>query len=91
MSDNLWENPEKFQPERFIRNNQLVKPEHFLPFGGGRRSCMGYKMVQLVGFGILGGLLQNYTILPADSEQYNIQVGSLALPKSTFKFKFAQR
>lgn len=91
MSESLWERPEKFEPERFIKDNRLVKPEHFLPFGGGRRSCMGYKMVQLVSFGILGGLLQKYTILPAQLESYNVPVGSLALPKNTFKFRFAAR
>ncbi|RZC36406.1 p450 domain containing protein [Asbolus verrucosus] len=48
MSLDLWDEPEKFKPERFIRENRLIKPDHFLPFGGGRRSCMGYKMVQLL-------------------------------------------
>lgn len=91
MSEKLWEDPELFKPERFIVNNHVVKPEHFLPFGGGRRSCMGYKMVQLVSFGILTGLLQNFNILPIDNESYKVPVGSLALPKGTFRFKFVRR
>ncbi|KAJ8953693.1 hypothetical protein NQ314_007301 [Rhamnusium bicolor] len=91
MSEKLWDKPEQFLPERFIKGNRLVKPEHFLPFGGGRRSCMGYKMVQLVSFGILGGFLQNYTILPAENETYKVPIGSLALTKDTFKFRFIRR
>lgn len=91
MSDKLWDRPEEFLPERFLKANRLVKPDHFLPFGGGRRSCMGYKMVQLVSFGILGGFLQNYTILPAENESYKVPIGSLALAKDTFKFRFARR
>nr|WCC58051.1 cytochrome P450 [Pharsalia antennata] len=67
------------------------RPEEFLPFGGGRRSCMGYKMVQLVSFGILGGFLQKYTILPVENESYKVPIGSLALAKDTFKFRFARR
>ncbi|EFA05673.1 cytochrome P450 307a1 [Tribolium castaneum] len=90
MSPQLWDEPEKFKPERFIREERLVKPEHFLPFGGGRRSCMGYKMVQLVSFGILGGIMQNFTI-GADDTSYTVPVGSLALPKDTFTFKFVRR
>lgn len=90
MSAELWEEPEKFKPERFIREERLVKPEHFLPFGGGRRSCMGYKMVQLVSFGILGGIMQNFTIM-ADDTNYTVPVGSLALPKHTFTFNFVRR
>ncbi|KAJ8917284.1 hypothetical protein NQ315_002301 [Exocentrus adspersus] len=91
MSEKLWERPEEFLPERFIKEGRLVKPEHFLPFGGGRRSCMGYKMVQLVSFGILGGFLQNYTVLPAENESYKVPIGSLALARDTFKFNFARR
>lgn len=91
MSEKLWDEPEKFKPERFVTNGRLVKPEHFLPFGGGRRSCMGSKMVQLVSFGILSRLLQNYTIQPADTENYKVTIGSLALPKQTYKFKFVPR
>lgn len=91
MSDKLWDRPEKFLPERFLKDGKLVKPDHFLPFGGGRRSCMGYKMVQLVSFGILGGFLQNYTILPAEDESYKVPIGSLAIAKDAFKFRFVRR
>lgn len=91
MSEDLWEEPEKFKPERFVVDNRLLKPEHFLPFGGGRRSCMGYKMVQLVSFGILSRLLQNFTILPVDAEDYKVRIGDLALPKKSFSFKFEKR
>ena len=91
MSKDLWESPEKFQPERFIRNGRLFKPDHFLPFGGGRRSCMGYKLVQLVSFGILGTIMQNFNVKPVANEKYNVPVGSLALKWDTFKFKFEKR
>lgn len=91
MSEKLWDEPEKFKPERFVSNGRLVKPEHFLPFGGGRRSCMGYRMVQLVSFGILSRLLQNYTIQPVEREEYRVPIGSLALPKKTYSFKFVRR
>lgn len=90
MSEELWEEPSKFKPERFIREKRLFKPDHFLPFGGGRRSCMGYKMVQLISFGILGGLMQKFTVV-SDRPNYTVPVGSLALPKDTFNFKFVLR
>ncbi|CAH0549308.1 unnamed protein product [Brassicogethes aeneus] len=91
MSKALWNDPAKFKPERFLKNGKIVKPDYFLPFGGGRRSCMGYKIVQLVSFGILSDILQNYTVLPDDGTSYEVPVGSLALPKNTFKFKFISR
>jgi cytochrome P450 len=35
----LWPNPERFDPDRFI--NATPKPNTFLPFGGGVRRCLG--------------------------------------------------
>lgn len=92
MSEKLWEEPAQFKPERFLQDGRLVKPEHFLPYGGGRRSCMGYKMVQLLSFGIVSGLLQDYNILPVPRENYKVQVGSLAVPTTnTYRFRFEKR
>lgn len=91
MSAELWDKPEQFMPERFLKDGKLVKPEHFLPFGGGRRSCLGYRMVQLIAFGVLGGVLQNFHITPVEKETYKVPIGSLALKKDTFKFKFVRR
>lgn len=52
---------------------------------------MGYKLVQLVSFGILGHVLQNFTIRPVENENYSMAVGSLALKKKTFSFKLEKR
>lgn len=40
MNPNIWENPEKFQPERFIEND--YSPHEYVPFGGGTKKCLGY-------------------------------------------------
>ncbi|XP_053987293.1 cytochrome P450 307a1-like [Hylaeus volcanicus] len=91
MSTELWTSPKEFMPERFIQNGRLLKPEHFLPFGGGRRSCMGYKLVQYLTFSILATLLKNYAIVPLEKEDYKIPIGNLALPENTFKVQFKRR
>nr|XP_034180823.1 cytochrome P450 307a1-like [Osmia lignaria] len=91
MSNELWTSPEEFMPDRFVQNGRLLKPEHFLPFGGGRRSCMGYKLVQYLSFSIVATLLKNFTIVPVEKEDYTIPIGNLALPEITFKFRFERR
>ncbi|XP_015602752.1 cytochrome P450 307a1 [Cephus cinctus] len=91
MSEQLWTKPEAFMPERFVQDGRLAKPEHFLPFGGGRRSCMGYKMVQYLSFSTLATILKNFTILPVDGESYKVAIGNLALPEVTFNFRFERR
>ncbi|XP_050450159.1 cytochrome P450 307a1-like [Cataglyphis hispanica] len=91
MSKELWTSPEEFMPERFVQNGKLLKPEHFLPFGGGRRSCMGYKMVQYISFSTIATLLKNFNILPVEKESYKVPIGNLALPEKSFNFHFERR
>ncbi|CAK9817139.1 Cytochrome P450 307a1 [Anthophora quadrimaculata] len=91
MSTDLWTSPEEFNPDRFVQNGRLLKPEHFLPFGGGRRSCMGYKLVQYLSFAILATLLKNFTIKAIPNEDYTIPIGNLALPEVTFNVRFERR
>lgn len=85
----LWKEPEKFHPERFLNEGVLIKPDHFLPFSTGRRSCMGYKLVHLLSFLILALTLQKYTLKTVKNCSYEVPIGDLALPFDTFLFKFA--
>ena len=36
-----WEDPDKFRPERFMRAGKFQLDDRFIPFGIGRRHCMG--------------------------------------------------
>jgi hypothetical protein len=39
MDPNLWDEPEKFKPTRFLNaEGKVTKPEYFLPFGVGKRN-----------------------------------------------------
>ena len=37
----VWSQPEEFRPERFLEDNKIIKHPQFVPFGIGRRACMG--------------------------------------------------
>ncbi|XP_058056290.1 cytochrome P450 307a1-like [Anopheles bellator] len=91
MSPRLWDSPEKFEPERFLQSGRVVKPDFFMPFGAGRRSCMGYRMTQLLSFSILANLLRSYTIAPVEGQDYRVPVGSLAMPEKSYTFKVTVR
>lgn len=36
MDPDLWVNPEEFNPERFLLNGSVHKPDHFIPFSVGK-------------------------------------------------------
>lgn len=91
MSPTLWDEPEKFEPKRFLSNGRLLKPDHFIPFGMGRRSCMGYKMVQFLSFSIVGNLLKEFDISPLNDEEVKVPLGSLAMSENPFQFAFNLR
>lgn len=91
MSPSLWDEPEKFNPSRFISSGRLSKPDHFIPFGMGRRGCMGYKMVQLLAFSIVGNLCKEFDISTVNGADLKVPVGSLALSENPYQLVFTPR
>ncbi|GAB6020877.1 hypothetical protein CHUAL_003525 [Chamberlinius hualienensis] len=48
MDPNLWEEPTKFKPERFINENHEIKwPPYLMPFSIGPRLCVGKSVADL--------------------------------------------
>jgi len=48
MDPSYWGDPETFRPERFIdpSTNTLIRHERFMPFGHGKRICMGESLAK---------------------------------------------
>jgi cytochrome P450 len=60
---NTWENPLKFDPDRFMKHPEIdVQGQDFslLPFGSGRRGCPGRSFGMLVVQIMLARLLQSF-------------------------------
>jgi len=59
----FWENPEAFDPERFLPETSKGRPRHaFFPFGGGPRLCMGVDMAIMETLLILSMVVQRYRL-----------------------------
>lgn len=59
----LYPNPHQFRPERFIDESQ--QPRTWLPWGGGRKHCLGRHFALLEVQSILREVLSNKRVLPA--------------------------
>ncbi|XP_013863208.1 cytochrome P450 2U1 [Austrofundulus limnaeus] len=57
----VWDDPDTFNPKRFLDDEgKLDKKEFFVPFGIGRRVCMGEKLAKMELFLTVSGLLQAF-------------------------------
>jgi cytochrome P450 len=59
----LWENPGRFDPERFSPNASAARPRFsYLPFGGGKRICIGAAFALAEATVLLATLAQRYSL-----------------------------
>lgn len=82
MSQAYWKSPEKFMPERFLRedgNGLKPKPECLIPFSIGKRMCPGEILATVEIFIYLTALLQKFTVLPAEGSSVSLVSTSTAL------------
>jgi len=60
-----WKEPHKFNPERFLSpEGRFLRDDWLLPFGVGRRYCMGEQLARSEIFLFLSTLLQHRAFLP---------------------------
>nr|AVL92816.1 CYP450 [Locusta migratoria] len=63
MDPTLWDDPEKFEPTRFLNaEGKVTKPEFFLPFGVGRRMCLGDVLARMELFLFFSSLLHVFDL-----------------------------
>jgi cytochrome P450 len=62
-SEQIWEEPLRFQPERFAKERRGTRPPlSYVPFGGGPRSCIGAVFAQVEAKVVLARLLQSFDL-----------------------------
>lgn len=71
FNDEIFPNPEKFCPERFLNleTGEYKSFEFLNPFGIGKRTCLGENLARMELFVTFTALLQNFHFLPIDSSK----------------------
>ena len=92
--ESQWKDPQCFKPERFLDNEgKLVRTtdQSFLPFGAGRRVCIGEALARMELFVFLSNILWKYDIVP-DGELPDLDgVFGIILKPKPFKIKLIPR
>ncbi|KAB0792147.1 hypothetical protein PPYR_14106 [Photinus pyralis] len=94
MSKEIWGDPENFRPERFLdESGELVSHPQFLPFGLGKRKCLGDAFARGCLFIFTTEFLRRYEIRPVDEKNLPSAEplpGLVASPRPYFA-KFTRR
>lgn len=63
MDPELWDEPSQFRPQRFLNaEGKVCKPEYFMPFGVGRRMCLGDALARMELFLFFANVLHNFDL-----------------------------
>ena len=75
MDPTLWENPADFNPARFINaEGNVQKPEYFIPFGVGRRMCLGNVLARMELFLLFSSIMHRFDlVLPQGAEMPSLK------------------
>jgi len=80
-SPKLWDEPDKFKPERFGPldgpiPNEITTDFSYLPFGGGRRKCIGDQFALFESIVALAMLMRRYEFTLAPGETVGMTTGA---------------
>jgi hypothetical protein len=71
---NHWEEPEKFIPDRFMKDKTLTSSIAFQPFGAGPRNCVGLRFALLEAKMAIARLLQAYKLIPGPRTEIGLDI-----------------
>ncbi len=69
-----WENPEEFNPDRFLPEQSANRPKYaYFPFGGGPRLCIGRDFALVEAALVIAEIAQRYRMRLVDSTSVHAQ------------------
>ncbi|KAL4460596.1 hypothetical protein ABPG72_009184 [Tetrahymena utriculariae] len=69
-----FQNPDKFDPYRWMSGKESQNAFNFTPFSLGPRNCIGQHLAMIEGKCMLANFLLNYDILPNESQQVQLEM-----------------
>ncbi|XP_056016243.1 cytochrome P450 3A12-like isoform X2 [Ostrea edulis] len=93
-SPKYWEEPEVFNPDRFLeKNKSKLTPGTFLPFGLGPRSCVAMRLAYMEAKCAMIRVLQKYKFIPCEQTEIPVELDCrfFLKPKNGIVLKLEKR
>lgn len=89
---NFWENPERFDPERFSASRSTERPHFaYIPFSGGARICIGNRFAIMVIELVLVMIVQTYRLVLPSKQSVQPEPHILLEPKDRLLIQIQKR
>uniref|UniRef100_A0A8C2WQ48 Cytochrome P450, family 27, subfamily B, polypeptide 1 n=1 Tax=Cyclopterus lumpus TaxID=8103 RepID=A0A8C2WQ48_CYCLU len=88
----VFSNPDEFQPHRWLNKDQAHHPYASVPFGVGKRSCIGRRIAELELYLALSRILIEFDVKP-DPEGISVKpmTRTLLVPENVISLQFIER
>ncbi|KAJ1160035.1 hypothetical protein NDU88_000537 [Pleurodeles waltl] len=90
--EKTFPNPDKFQPERWLKKDTSFHPYASIPFGFGKRSCIGKRIAELEVYLALARILTHFKVKPEQEDSIvRPMTRTLLVPEKEINLQFADR
>ncbi|KAG7226709.1 hypothetical protein INR49_014057 [Caranx melampygus] len=90
-NEEYFDNGKQFKPERWLRENSTINPFAHVPFGIGKRMCIGRRLAELQLQLAMCWLVREYEIVATDNEPLDVIHSGLLVPNRELPVAFIRR
>ncbi|GFN92621.1 cytochrome p450 2u1 [Plakobranchus ocellatus] len=81
--ESTWGDPDIFRPDRFLdADGSVIVKKELIPFGIGRRNCMGEGLASMEIFLFLAALFQKFEFLPEKNGELTIMTPNVGFSRA---------
>ncbi|XP_003216736.2 25-hydroxyvitamin D-1 alpha hydroxylase, mitochondrial [Anolis carolinensis] len=90
--EKYFSNPNSFQPDRWLHKDGAHHPYASIPFGFGKRSCIGRRIAELEVYLALARILMHFEVKPEqDAQTVRPMTRTLLVPEKEINLQFLSR
>ncbi|KAM6981201.1 1,25-dihydroxyvitamin D(3) 24-hydroxylase, mitochondrial [Aplochiton taeniatus] len=90
-NEEYFDNGKQFKPERWLRESSTINPFAHVPFGIGKRMCIGRRLAELQLQLALCWMVRDYEIVATDNEPLDVIHSGLLVPNRELPVAFVKR